>query len=258
MTEFAVISIPFLGTALGAASVFLMKGKRNPGIEKLLLGFASGVMIAASVWSLLIPAIQLAGEQGEIAWLPASAGFVLGVGFLLLLNGVVPHLRPDNEEPEGAKSHRSKTTMLALAVTLHNLPEGMAVGVTLAGALMGNTGITLTGAMMLSMGIAIQNVPEGAIISMPLRSEGVSGPRAFCCGVLSGVVEPIGAVVTLLLTEHVVPILPYLLAFAAGAMIYVVVDELIPEFRSGEHTNAGTIGVTMGFVLMMVLDVALG
>lgn len=258
MTEFAVISIPFLGTALGAAVVLLMRGKRNPGIEKLLLGFASGVMIAASVWSLLIPAIQLAGEQGKIAWIPASAGFALGVGFLLLLDGAVPMLRPDNGDPEDAKTHLRKTTMLALAVTLHNLPEGMAVGVTLAGALMGNTGITMTGALMLSVGIAIQNFPEGAIISMPLRSEGMSGPRACCCGVLSGVVEPVGAVATLLLTERVVPVLPYLLAFAAGAMIYVVVDELLPESRSGEHTHIGAIGVTLGFVLMMVLDVALG
>lgn len=258
MNEFAIVIIPFLGTALGAAMVFFMKPKINPKLEKLLLGFASGVMIAASVWSLLIPAIEISGEQGRKAWIPAAAGFMLGVGFLLLLDSIVPHLHPDKEKPEGVRSHFRKTTMLALAVTLHNLPEGMAVGVTLAGAMLGNTGISMTGALVLSIGIAIQNFPEGAIISMPLRSTGATRPKAFWYGVLSGVVEPIGAVITVLLAEQVVPVLPYLLAFAAGAMIYVVVDELIPESQSGEHTNAGTIGVTVGFVLMMVLDVALG
>lgn len=258
MNEFAVVIIPFLGTALGAAMVFFMRAKMNAKLEKLLLGFASGVMIAASVWSLLIPAIELSGDQGGNAWLPAAAGFGLGVGFLLLLDSIVPHLHTENQKPEGVKSHFQKTTMLVLAVTLHNLPEGMAVGVTLAGAMLGNTGITMAGALVLSVGIAIQNFPEGAIISMPLRSMGASRPRAFWYGVLSGIVEPIGAVITVLLAEQVVPILPYLLAFAAGAMIYVVVDELIPESQSGEHTNVGTIGVAAGFVLMMVLDVALG
>lgn len=258
MKEFAVVIIPFLGTALGAAMVFLMKTKINPKLEKLLLGFASGVMIAASVWSLLLPAIDLSGEQGRNAWIPAVSGFMLGVGFLLLLDSVVPHLHPDKEKPEGVRSHLGKTTMLVLAVTLHNLPEGMAVGVALAGAMLGNTGIAMAGALVLSVGIAIQNFPEGAIISMPLRSAGASRQKAFWYGVLSGVVEPIGAVSTVLLAEQVVPILPYLLAFAAGAMIYVVVDELIPESQSGEHTNIGTIGASVGFVLMMALDVALG
>ncbi len=258
MKEFGVVIIPFLGTALGATMVFFMRQNINLRLEKLLLGFASGVMIAASVWSLLIPAIDLAGERGGNVWLPAAAGFLLGVGFLLLLDSVVPHLHLENEKPEGVRSHLQKTTMLVLAVTLHNLPEGMAVGVTLAGAMLGNTGITMAGALVLSIGIAIQNFPEGAIISMPLRSAGSSRPKAFWYGVLSGIVEPIGAVITLLLAEQVVPVLPYLLAFAAGAMIYVVVDELIPESQSGEHTNIGTIGVALGFVLMMVLDVALG
>lgn len=256
MKESAVVLIPFLGTVLGAAMVFFMKGKMKAGLEKMLLGFASGVMIAASVWSLLIPAIELVGERGGRAWLPAAVGFLLGVGFLLLLDCVVPHL--EHDKPEGMQSHLQKTTMLALAVTLHNLPEGMAVGVTLAGAMLGNTGITIAGAMALSMGIAIQNFPEGAIISMPLRSAGATRRRAFWYGVLSGIVEPIGAVITVFLAEQMVLILPYLLSFAAGAMIYVVVDELIPESQSEGQTNLGTIGMAVGFVLMMVLDVALG
>lgn len=258
MKEFAIIGIPFLGTALGAAMVFFMKKEMNPKLEKMLLGFASGVMIAASVWSLLIPAIEMAEEQGKAAWLPASAGFLLGMGFLLLLDSLVPHLHIDSEKPEGVKSGFQKTTMLVLAVTLHNLPEGMAVGVTFAGAMLEDTGITMAGALTLAIGIAIQNFPEGAIISMPLRSAGASKGKAFVYGVLSGVVEPVGSVITILLAAHVVPILPYLLAFAAGAMVYVVVEELIPESQSGEHTNIGTIGVAAGFVLMMVLDVALG
>lgn len=258
MKEFAIIGIPFLGTALGAAMVFCMRKEMNPRLEKMLLGFASGVMIAASVWSLLIPAIEMAEEQGKAAWLPASAGFLLGMGFLLLLDSLVPHLHIDSEKPEGVKSGFQKTTMLVLAVTLHNLPEGMAVGVTFAGAMLEDTGITMAGALALALGIAIQNFPEGAIISMPLRSSGASKGKAFVYGVLSGVVEPVGSVITILLAAHVVPILPYLLAFAAGAMVYVVVEELIPESQSGEHTNIGTIGVAAGFVLMMVLDVALG
>ena len=252
---YLILLIPFLGTGLGAAMVFFMKKKMNRKLEKLLLGFAAGVMIAASVWSLLIPAIDMAREQGGSVWLPAAAGFMLGVGFLLFLDSVVPHLHIDSEKPEGVESGFQKTTMLVLAVTLHNLPEGMAVGVTAAGAMMGNTGITMAGALALAVGIAIQNFPEGAIISMPLRSAGASRGKAFLYGVLSGVVEPVGAIITILLAEHIVPVLPYLLAFAAGAMIYVVVEELIPESQSGDHTNIGTIGAAAGFVLMMVLDV---
>lgn len=258
MKEFVIIGIPFLGTVLGASMVFLMKKEMNAGLEKLLLGFASGVMIAASIWSLLIPSIEMSEDWGNLAWLPATAGFLLGMGFLLLLDSLVPHIHIDRQEPEGVKSKLKKTTMLVLAVTLHNLPEGMAVGVTFAGAMMAGTGITMAGALALSVGIAIQNFPEGAIISMPLRSAGASRKKAFLYGVLSGIVEPAGAVITILLSSHVVPVLPYLLAFAAGAMIYVVVEELIPESQSGEHTNIGTVGVAIGFALMMVLDVALG
>ena len=251
--------IPFLGTALGSAMVFLMKNKMNKRIEKLLLGFASGVMISASVWSLLMPCMEMAKEQGTIEWIPATVGFLLGIIFLLVLDSIIPHLHLDSEKPEGIKSSKiKKTTMMIFAVTLHNIPEGMAVGVTFAGALIGNTGITIAGAMALAIGIAIQNFPEGAIISMPLKTEGMSKTKAFLCGVLSGIVEPIGAIITILLTNTVVPILPYLLSFAAGAMVYVVVEELIPESQSGEHSNIGTIGVALGFVLMMVLDVALG
>lgn len=253
-----ILLIPFLGTSLGSAMVFFMKKHMNRKLEKLLLGFAAGVMIAASVWSLLLPAIEMAEEHGGCVWFPAAAGFLLGVGFLHLLDSLVPHLHMDSEKPEGVKSDLQKTTMLVLAVTLHNLPEGMAVGVAVAGAMVGNTTITMAGAFALAVGIAIQNFPEGAIISMPLRSAGSSHGKSFLYGVLSGVVEPIGAFITILLAEQVVPILPYLLAFAAGAMIYVVVDELIPESQSGEHSNIGTIGAAAGFVLMMVLDVAYG
>ena len=250
--------IPFAGTTLGAAMVFLMRNKMNKKVEKLLLGFASGVMIAASIWSLILPAIEMSEEQGKIAWLPATIGFMFGIIFLLILDSVIPHLHLHNEKPEGVKAKLKNTTMLVLAVTLHNIPEGMAVGVTFAGALIGNAGITMAGAFALAIGIAIQNFPEGAIISMPLKAEGVSKPKAFILGTLSGIVEPIGAIVTILLTKSVVPILPYVLAFAAGAMIYVVVEELIPESKDGEHSNIGTIGVAIGFVVMMILDVALG
>lgn len=258
MNVYLILLIPFLGTSMGAAMVLFMKREMNRKLEKLLLGFAAGVMIAASVWSLLLPAIDMAQEQGGSIWFPAAAGFLLGVVFLLLLDSLVPHLHMDSEKPEGVRSDFQKTTMLVLAVTLHNLPEGMAVGVTVAGAMLGNAGITMAGAFALAVGIAIQNFPEGAIISMPLRSVGASRGKSFLYGVLSGVVEPIGALVTLLLAEKVVRILPYLLAFAAGAMIYVVVDELIPESQSGEHSNIGTIGAAVGFVLMMVLDVVFG
>lgn len=252
------ISIPFLGTALGAAMVFLMRGNMNRRLEKLLLGFASGVMIAASVWSLLIPSIDMAMEQGTVAWIPATVGFILGMLFLLALDSLIPHLHMDSEKPEGVKTELGKSTMLVLSVTLHNLPEGMAVGVTFAGALMDNSGITMAGAFALALGIAIQNFPEGAIISMPLCSSGVSKQKSFVYGLLSGLVEPVGALLTIFLTGFIVPVLPYFLSFAAGAMIYVVVEELIPESQAGEHTNIGTIGVALGFALMMVLDVALG
>lgn len=252
------LAIPFLGTTLGAAMVFLMKNKINNKIEKLLLGFASGVMIAASIWSLLIPAMEMSEAQGKIAWVPATIGFLLGITFLLVLDSVIPHLHLKSDKPEGIKSKLKKTTMMVFAVTLHNIPEGMAVGVTFAGALTQNAGITMAGAFALAIGIAIQNFPEGAIISMPLKSEGMSKPKAFLYGTLSGIVEPIGAIITILLTNAVVPMLPYFLAFAAGAMIYVVVEELIPESQAGEHSNIGTIGIAIGFVVMMILDVALG
>lgn len=250
--------IPFTGTTLGSAMVFFMKNKMNAKVEKLLLGFASGVMIAASIWSLIIPSIDMAEEQNKIAWIPAAVGFLLGITFLLVLDSVIPHLHLKSDKPEGIKSKLTKTTMMVFAVTLHNIPEGMAVGVTFAGALIGNAGITMAGAFALAIGIAIQNFPEGAIISMPLKSEGMSKTKAFIYGTLSGIVEPIGAVITILLTNAVVPILPYLLSFAAGAMIYVVVEELIPESQSGDHSNIGTIGVAIGFTIMMILDVALG
>ena len=258
MQLFLGLLIPFLGTTLGAATVFLMKNKMNITVEKLLLGFASGVMIAASVWSLLIPSIDMAESQNIISWIPASVGFLLGILFLLVLDSIVPHLHLHSDKPEGIKAKIKKTTMLVFAVTLHNIPEGMAVGVTFAGALIGNAGITMAGAFALAIGIAIQNFPEGAIISMPLKSEGTSKFKAFIYGTLSGIVEPVGAIITILLTNAVVPILPYLLSFAAGAMIYVVVEELIPEAQSGEHSNIATIGVAIGFVIMMILDVALG
>lgn len=250
--------IPFAGTTFGAAMVFFMRRQMNEKIEKALLGFASGVMIAASVWSLLIPAIEMSEKSGVLPWLPPSLGFLLGIGFLLLLDTVTPHLHLDSAKPEGPKTNLKKTTMLVLAVTLHNIPEGMAVGVTFAGVLTGNSGITMAGAFALAVGIAIQNFPEGTIISMPLRSEGMSKPKAFLMGTLSGIVEPISAFITILLTGIIVPALPYLLSFAAGAMIYVVAEELIPEAQSGKHSNIGTLGVAAGFVVMMVLDVALG
>ena len=258
MQIFLGLAIPFLGTTLGAAMVFLMKKEMNKKVEKILLGFASGVMIAASVWSLLIPSIEMAETQRKVAWIPAAIGFLLGIVFLLVLDSLVPHMHLESEKPEGMKSKLKKTTMMVFAVTLHNIPEGMAVGVTFAGALAQNAGITMAGAFALAVGIAIQNFPEGAIISMPLKSEGVSKSKAFLYGTLSGIVEPIGAIITILLTNTVVPILPYLLSFAAGAMIYVVVEELIPESQAGEHSNIGTIGVAIGFTIMMILDVALG
>jgi len=258
MTVVSGLLIPFIGTTLGAAMVFLMKNEMNRKVEKLLLGFASGVMIAASVWSLLIPSIEMAEEQGVPAWLPATVGFLLGIVFLMILDKIIPHLHVESDKPEGPKTRLKKTTMMVLAVTLHNIPEGMAVGVIFAGALAGNAGITMSGAFALALGIAIQNFPEGAIISMPLKSEGMSKTRAFIYGTLSGIVEPIAAGITLLVTSTIVQVLPYLLAFAAGAMINVVVEELIPDSQDGEHSKIGTIGVAIGFALMMILDVALG
>ncbi len=252
------IMIPLLGTTLGASMVFFLKKEMGARLQNFLLGFASGVMIAASVWSLLIPSIEMAKEQGKVGWVPATAGFLLGILFLLALDSLIPHIHLDNEKPEGVKAKLKKSTMLVLAVTLHNIPEGMAVGVVFAGLLRQDALISLAGAFALAIGIAIQNFPEGAIISMPLKSEGLTKSRAFLYGALSGVVEPVAAIITILLTELIYPALPYLLAFAAGAMIYVVVEELIPESQSGEHTNIGTIGVAIGFALMMVLDVALG
>lgn len=258
MTIILGIMIPFVGTLLGSAMVLFLKGEMKPSLQKFLLGFASGVMIAASVWSLLIPAIDMAEEQGVTAWIPAAVGFLLGMGFLLILDSLVPHLHIDSDKPEGLQSHLQKSTMLVFAVTLHNIPEGMAVGVVFAGVISGESIVSLTGALALSIGIAIQNFPEGAIISMPLASNGLSKRRAFAYGAGSGIVEPIAAALTIAITGLIVPALPYLLAFAAGAMIYVVVEELIPEAQGGEHSNIGTIGVAFGFTLMMILDVALG
>lgn len=252
------IALPLLGTLLGAATVFFLKGAMSDRLQKALLGFASGVMIAASVWSLLIPAIEMEESSGGIAWLPAVVGFLLGIGFLLLLDTVIPHLHLNSDCPEGKPCGLGKSFMLVLAVTLHNIPEGMAVGVVLAGMIEGSTAVTAASALALALGIAIQNFPEGAVVSAPLVSSGLSRRRAFLYGAASGVVEPIGAIATILLTALVTPILPYILSFAAGAMIYVVVEELIPESQSGTHSNIGTVGAALGFALMMLLDVALG
>ena len=250
--------IPFLGTTLGSGMVFLLKNNINKSVEKLLLGFAGGVMMAASVWSLLIPSMEMSEQQGKIAWFAPAIGFLLGIVFLLILDSIIPHIHLDKKKPEGVRTKLKNVTMLVLAVTLHNIPEGMAVGVIFAGALIGNTGITVAGAISLAIGIAIQNFPEGAIISMPLKSEGISKTRAFLYGTLSGIVEPISALITIVITESIVPILPYILAFSAGAMVYVVIEELIPESQIGEHSNIGTVGVALGFVIMMILDTALG
>ena len=252
------LAIPFLGTMLGSAMVFFMKNKMNAKLEKLLLGFASGVMIAASIWSLLIPSLDMAKEQKVAEWIPASIGFLLGIVFLLVLDSVIPHLHLNSKKPEGLKAKLQKVTMMVLAVTLHNIPEGMAVGVVFAGTIAQNSGITLAGAMALAIGIAIQNFPEGAIISMPLRAEGVSKSKAFFYGALSGIVEPIGALLIIFLANIFLPVLPYLLSFAAGAMVYVVIEELIPEAHEGEHSNINTIGFAIGFVIMMILDITLG
>ena len=258
METFLGIMIPFLGTTLGAACVFFMKKSLGDLVQRSLAGFAAGVMVAASIWSLLIPAIEQSEDMGKLSFLPAFIGFWSGVLFLLLLDRLISHLHVGSEQAEGPKSKLGRTTMMVLAVTLHNIPEGMAVGVVYAGFLSGNTQITAASALALSLGIAIQNFPEGAIISMPLRAEGEGKGRAFLGGVLSGVVEPIGAVLTLLAAQLVIPALPYLLSFAAGAMLYVVVEELIPEMSQGRHSNLGTVFFAVGFSVMMTLDVALG
>ena len=252
------ILIPFLGTSLGAACVFLIRRQLSDAVQRILTGFAAGVMVAASVWSLLIPAIEQAAQMGTLSFFPAFAGFWGGVLFLLGLDHLIPHLHARSNQTEGPKSWLQRTTMMVLAVTLHNIPEGMAVGVVYAGLLSGSTQITTAGALALSLGIAIQNFPEGAIISMPLRAEGESKGKAFLGGVLSGIVEPLGAALTILAARLIVPALPYLLSFAAGAMLYVVVEELIPEMSQGKHSNIGTIAFAAGFSVMMALDVALG
>lgn len=258
MDIFWGLFIPFLGTSLGAACVFFMRGEMHQGVQRGLTGFASGVMVAASIWSLLIPALEESEALGKLAFLPSVIGFGFGMAFLLLLDHVIPHLHMGAKEAEGPKSHLARTTMLVLAVTLHNIPEGMAVGVVLAGFLSGHGDITFASAMALSIGIAIQNFPEGAIISMPLRGAGMGKLKSFAGGVLSGAVEPIGGFITILLTSPIVPLMPYLLSFAAGAMMYVVVEELIPEMSQGEHSDVGVITFAVGFMVMMSLDVALG
>lgn len=252
------IMLPFIGTSAGAACVFFMKKEMTLNLRRALTGFAAGVMIAASIWSLLIPAMNQSAHMGKLAFVPALVGFLLGMLFLLVLDMITPHMHMNSDAAEGPKSSLTRTTMLVLAVALHNIPEGMAVGVVYAGWAMGNTKISMMGAMALAIGIAIQNFPEGAIISMPLHAEGVSKKRSFSYGVLSGAVEPIASIVTILLSEMLVPVLPYLLSFSAGAMIYVVIEELIPEMSEGEHSNVGTILFAIGFGLMMTLDVALG
>ena len=258
MEVFYGVLIPFLGTSLGAACVFFFKDALGDHMQRSLTGFAAGVMVAASVWSLLIPALEQSADLGRWAFVPAAAGFWIGILFLLTLDHVIPHLHRNCKQAEGPKSHLKRSTMMLLAVTLHNIPEGMAVGVVYAGYLSGNAQISAAGALALSLGIAIQNFPEGAIISMPLRAEGMKKSKAFVGGTLSGIVEPISAAITILAAGLIVPALPYLLSFAAGAMIYVVVEELIPEMSTGEHSNIGTLFFGVGFCLMMILDVALG
>lgn len=252
------ILIPFLGTSIGAACVFFMKNTLSDKIQRALTGFAAGVMVAASVWSLIIPAIEQSASMGKLSFLPAAVGFWIGILFLLLLDHIIPHLHQNSDQAEGPKSKLQRTTMMVLAVTLHNIPEGMAVGVVYAGYLSGSTTITAAGALALSLGIAIQNFPEGAIISMPLRAEGMKKGKAFVNGVLSGIVESIGGILTILAAHYIIPALPYLLSFAAGAMLYVVVEELIPEMSQGRHSDVGTLCFAVGFSLMMILDVSLG
>lgn len=252
------IFIPFLGTTLGSACVFFLKEQLKSSVQKVLLGFASGVMVAASVWSLIIPSIEMSEDMGKLAFIPAAVGVSVGMIFLLIMDKVIPHLHLGSDKPEGIKSNLKRTTMLVFAVTLHNIPEGMAVGVVFAGLVAGEHSISFAGAVALSVGIAIQNFPEGAIISLPLKSEGNGKKKAFLYGTLSGAVEPVAAGITVAFAGVLTPILPYVLSFAAGAMLYVVVEELIPEASEGEHSNIGTVGFGIGFVLMMILDVALG
>ena len=254
----SAIFIPFFGTVLGAACVFFLKDKMNRNLQRLLMGFAAGVMVAASVWSLIIPAMEQSEHMGKLAFLPSFIGVWAGFLFLLGLDKLIPHLHVGSDCPEGTQCNLGKSTMMVFAVALHNLPEGMAVGVVVAGWLTGNETISAAAALALSLGIALQNLPEGAIISMPLKSNGMKSSRAFAYGAVSGAVEPLGAIITILLAAFVTPILPYMLSFAAGAMLYVVVEELIPEMSEGEHSNIGTVFFAVGFSLMMVLDVALG
>lgn len=254
----SAIFLPFLGTVVGSGFVFFLKGQMNRTLQRALTGFAAGVMVAASVWSLIIPAMEQSAHLGKLSFLPAFIGVWGGILFLLALDHLIPHLHLNSQCPEGARCNLGKSTMMVLAVALHNLPEGMAVGVVVAGWMTGNESISAAAALALSLGIALQNLPEGAIISMPLKSNGMKRGRAFGYGVASGVIEPIGAILTILLANLVVPILPYLLSFSAGAMLYVVVEELIPEMSEGEHSNVGTLFFAVGFTLMMVLDVALG
>ena len=258
LEAFAAIFLPFAGTVIGSGFVYFMKGEMNRTLQRSLTGFAAGVMVAASIWSLIIPAINQSEHMGKLAFLPAFIGVWVGFLFLFLLDQFIPHLHLNSECPEGVNCNLGKSTMLVIAVALHNLPEGMAVGVVVAGWMTGNEGISAAAALALAIGIALQNLPEGAIISMPLMSNGMKRGKAFSYGVMSGAIEPVGAIVTVLLAEHILPALPYMLAFAAGAMLYVVVEELIPEMSEGEHSNVGTLFFAVGFTLMMVLDVALG
>ena len=254
----STIFLPFLGTVIGSGFVFFLKGEMSRRLQRSLMGFAAGVMVAASVWSLIIPAMNQSEHMGKLAFLPAFIGVWGGFLFLLALDHVIPHLHLNSDSPEGMKSSLGKNTMMVFAVALHNLPEGMAVGVVVAGWLTGNESISAAGALALALGIALQNLPEGAIISMPLKSQGMGKGRAFGYGVMSGIIEPIGAIVTILLADIIAPLLPYMLSFAAGSMLYVVVEELIPEMSQGKHSNIGTVFFALGFTLMMVLDVALG
>ncbi len=258
MSWLTIILIPFIGTLAGASTVLFTRNKSLERTQKIFIGFAAGVMVAASVWSLIIPSIELSEGMGRLSWLPAAVGIILGMLFLLMLDNLVPHQHLTSDTPEGPRSGLGKRQMLMLAVTLHNIPEGMAVGAVVAGALNGDAGISMAAASALAIGMAIQNIPEGAIISLPLRAEGMTRRRSFLYGGLSGIVEPISALVMILLFEHISPVLPYLLAFSAGAMLYVVVEELIPETQQGKHSNIGTIAFAIGFIIMMILDVALG
>lgn len=258
MIIFWGLMIPFIGTTAGAACVLFMRNELKPLIQKILLGFAAGVMVAASVWSLLIPAMEMSEHMKKFAFVPAAVGFLLGIGFLLFLDRALPHMHIGSDETEGPRCTWNRSMMLIMAVTIHNIPEGISSGAVFAGLLTDNANVTAAGAFTLAIGIAVQNLPEGFIVSLPIRSEGGGRKKAFLYGTLSGIVEPVAGGITVLLAAYITPVLPYLLAFAAGAMIYVVVEELVPESAQGEHSNAGTIGFAAGFVLMMILDVALG